>query len=59
MSAPCGCPLDWVVCFRVDCPRADIIRRDQQERINRAFTVLVDPDAIASDKQPNVKGDDR
>jgi hypothetical protein len=47
------------VCFRVDCPRADIIRRDQQERINRAFTVLVDPDAIASDKQPQAQGDDR
>lgn len=31
----CACSIDWVACFRQDCPRAAEIRKASQEAVDR------------------------
>lgn len=32
-QARCDCRIDWVACFRSDCPRAAAIKAEQQRRV--------------------------
>jgi hypothetical protein len=39
----CACRIDWVCCFRQDCPRAAYIRRLQEAAYEQARELLGDP----------------
>lgn len=39
----CDCPSDWVVCFKSNCERAEVIRKVQKEQVEKALDMLGDP----------------
>lgn len=40
VAGPCKCPLDWVACFRHDCPRAAAHRQQLAEQHFRFHRIL-------------------
>jgi hypothetical protein len=39
----CSCPNHWVLCLKLDCPRAAVIRQQQREAFVKAQAFLGDP----------------
>jgi hypothetical protein len=52
LKSDCDCRSDWVMCFRVGCPRALALGLSYRQQIERTLELIGDPRTSATPEVP-------